>query len=166
MFVNWVGGVLAVVGPLLLIGSVRAAEFQAACFGASLLQRSRDPPSTVRKLQTPRSRSTSTPTGTYTDLEEAHQMNKLRELSAVTKRLFLLTVATAAVAIPALAGCETHNVTCPDGQPTGATVCCPEGYSSGAECVCYSWSASGGYSNCSLTTICYSDDAPPEGGGS
>lgn len=82
-------------------------------------------------------------------------MKALRELSTVTKRLFLLTVATAALAIPALAGCQVHEATCPNGVQTGATVCCPDGYESGAACTCRGWSQSGGYTGCSLTTICY-----------
>jgi hypothetical protein len=82
-------------------------------------------------------------------------MKALRELSPVTKRLFLLTVAAAALAIPAVAGCTAHYVTCPNGQQTGATVCCPDGQASGAECTCTGWSQSGGYTGCSLTTICY-----------
>ena len=93
-------------------------------------------------------------------------MKMLRELSTVTKRLILLTVVTAALAIPAFAGCTTHYVTCADGTQTGAQVCCESGQSSYAVCPCNSWSASGGYSNCYLATGCYSDAPPPEGGAS
>lgn len=82
-------------------------------------------------------------------------MKALRELSTVTKRLFLLALATAALAIPAVAGCTSHYVTCPDGTETGATVCCGAGQTSGAACTCTGWSQSGGYTGCSLTTICY-----------
>ncbi len=63
-------------------------------------------------------------------------MNALRELSRVTKSLVLLTVATAALAIPALAGCTTLYDTCPNGKETGATVCCEAGQQSAADCVC------------------------------
>lgn len=82
-------------------------------------------------------------------------MKTLRGLSSGTKRLFLLTVTAAALAIPALAGCESLNATCPNGQETGATVCCEAGQVGGAECVCSFWSSSGGYSGCHLVTICY-----------
>ncbi len=85
-------------------------------------------------------------------------MNKWRKLSSSTKRLVLLTLATVALAIPAAAisrPCTVWNVTCPDGTETGATVCCAAGQTSGAECGCDFWSQSGGYSECSLTTICY-----------
>lgn len=85
-------------------------------------------------------------------------MNKLRKLSSSTKRLVLLTLATAALAIPAAAiskPCTQWNVTCPDGTDTGAEVCCTSGQSSYAECDCLSWSQTGGWSDCELVTACY-----------
>lgn len=86
-------------------------------------------------------------------------MKALRELSTVTKRLFLLTVAAAALAIPAVAGCTPYYLTCPDGTQTGATVCCPSGMQSGADCTCTGWTPGGGFTGCSVTTVCYDPNA-------
>lgn len=87
-------------------------------------------------------------------------MNKLRkllELSSSTKKLLLLTMATLALAVPALAtsDCTGYSVSCPDGTQTGALVCCGGGQSSYAECDCATWSQSGGWSDCFVTTLCY-----------
>lgn len=84
-------------------------------------------------------------------------LSKLLGLSSSMKQLFLLTIATLALAVPALAtgDCTAYSTTCPDGTQTGAVVCCGSGQSSYAECDCATWTQSGGYSNCYVTTLCY-----------